>query len=106
MEVSKTQNYHQHCHNKQEDISSRPEVFYKKVVLKNFKKFLGIHLCRKLFLNKGVLKNFAIFTEIHLCQSLFSNKATGWIPATLFKKRLWHSCFHVRFRKFVRTPFI
>ena len=26
-------------------------------------------------------------------------------PATLFKKRLWHSCFPVSFAKFLRTPF-
>ena len=27
-------------------------------------------------------------------------------PATLLKKRLWHSCFHVNFAKFLRTPFL
>ena len=27
-------------------------------------------------------------------------------PATLVKKRLWHSCFPVNFVKFVRTPFL
>ena len=26
-------------------------------------------------------------------------------PATLLKKRPWHSCFTVNFAKFVRTPF-
>ena len=25
-------------------------------------------------------------------------------PATLLKKRLWHSCFLVKFAKFLRTP--
>ena len=55
--------------------SSRPEVFYK----------------------KGVLRNFAKFTGKHLCQSLR--------PATLLKKRLWHRCFPVNFVKFLRTPF-
>ena len=29
-----------------------PEVFYEKVVLKNFTKFTGKHLCQSLFLNK------------------------------------------------------
>ena len=29
--------------------SSRPEVFYKKVALNNFEKFIGKHLCRCLF---------------------------------------------------------
>ena len=32
--------------------SSRPEVFCKKDVLKNFAKFLGKHLCQSLFFNK------------------------------------------------------
>ena len=32
--------------------SSRPEVFRKKDVLKNFAKFTGKHLCHSLFYNK------------------------------------------------------
>ena len=46
--------------------SSRPEVFCK----------------------KGVHKNFTKFTEKHLCQSLFFNNVAGLWPATLLKKRL------------------
>ena len=61
---------------------SRPEVFYK----------------------KGVLRNFTKLTVKHLCQSLFFNKAAG--PATLLKKRLWRRCFPVNFAKFPRTPFL
>ena len=60
--------------------SSRPEVFCK----------------------KGALKNFAKFTGKHLCQSLFFNKVVGLWPTTLFKKRLWHRCFSVKFLKFLR----
>ena len=52
----------------------------------------------------GVLKNFANFTGKHLCQSLFLNKVAGLRPQTLFKKRLWHWCFLVKFTKFLRTP--
>ena len=63
--------------------SSRPEVFCK----------------------KGVLRNFTKFTGKHLCQSLFFNKVAGLRPATLLKKRLWHRCFPVNFVKFLRTPF-
>ena len=63
--------------------SSRPEVF-----------------CRK-----GLLRNFATFTGKHLCQSLFFNKVAGLRPATLSKKRLWHRCFPVNVAKFLRTPF-
>ena len=55
--------------------SSRPEVFHKKGVLRNFAKFMGKHLC----------------------QNLFFNKVAGL--------RLWHRCFPVNFAKFLRTPF-
>ena len=44
--------------------SSRPEVFCK----------------------NGVLKNFAKFTGKHLCQSLFFNKVAGLRSATLLKR--------------------
>ena len=33
--------------------SSRPEVFCKKGVLRNFAKFTGKHLCQRLFFNKA-----------------------------------------------------
>ena len=46
--------------------SSRPEVFCK----------------------RGVLRNFTKFTGKHLCQSLFFNKVAGLRPATLLKKTL------------------
>ena len=64
--------------------SSRPEVFCK----------------------KGVLKNFAKFTRKHLPQTLFFNKVAGLRPATLLKKRLWHRCFPVNFAKFLSGPFL
>ena len=64
--------------------SSRPEVICKKGVLRNFAKFIGKHLCQRL---------------------LFS-KVAGLRPATLFKKGLWHRCFPVNFKKFLRTPFL
>ena len=59
--------------------SSRPEVFCK----------------------KGVLRNFAKFTGKHLCQSLFYNKVAALRPATLLKERLWHRSFPVNFVKFL-----
>ena len=43
------------------------------------------------FSKKGVLNNFTKFTGQHLCQSHFC---------------LWHRCFHVKFTKFLRTPFL
>ena len=55
-------------------------------------------------IKKGVLRNFVKFTGKHPCQSLFFNKVAS--PATLLKKRLWHSCFPVNFAEFLRTPFL
>ena len=63
--------------------SSRPEVFCK----------------------KGVLRNFAKFKGKHLSQRLFFNTVAG-LPATLLKKSLWHRCFPVNLAKFLRTPFL
>ena len=61
---------------------------------------------RSCSVKKGVLKNFAKFTRKHLCQSLFFNKVADLRPATLLKKRLWHSCFPVDFAKFLKAPFL
>ena len=61
--------------------SSRPEVFCK----------------------KGVARNFAKFTGKRLCQRFFYNKVAGLRPATLLKKNFWHRCFPVNFAKFFRT---
>ena len=36
----------------------------------------------------------------------FLIKLQGLRPATLLKKRLWHSCFPVNFAKFLITPFL
>ena len=55
---------------------------------------------------KVVLRNFAKFTGKHLCQCLFFNKVVGLRTTTLLKKRLWHRCFPVNFAKFLRTPFL
>ena len=63
--------------------SSRPEVFCK----------------------NDVLRNFAKFTRKHLCESFFFNKVAGLRPAILLKKRLTHRCLPVNFVKFLRTPF-
>ena len=69
-----------HCNHR----SSRPDVFCKKCVLRNFAKL----------------------TRKHLCQSLFFDKVAGLRPATLLKKRAWRRCFPVNFAKFLRTPFL
>ena len=45
-------------------------------------------------MKKGVFRNFTKFTGKHLFLR----------PATLLKKRLWHSCFSVNLVKCLRTP--
>ena len=61
-------------------------------------------ICRisrpELFCKKGILKNFSKFTGKYLCQRLFFNKISGLRPEILLKKRLWHRCFPVNFAKF------
>ena len=52
------------------------------------------------FVKKGVLKNFTKFTGKELCQTLYFNNVAGLFPATLLKKRLWHSCFPVNVETF------
>ena len=59
---------------------SRPEVFCKRYIRKNFAKFTGKHLWQSFFFNKIVLD--------------------------LQKKRLWYRCFPVNFTKFLRTTFL
>ena len=71
-----------HCRTPLRD--SRPEEFYKNVVLWNFVKLTG--------------KN--------LCWSLFFNKVAGIGNATLFKKRLQPSYFPVNFTKFQKKHFL
>ena len=60
----------------------------------------------EVFCKKGVLRNFAKFTGKHRCQTLFFNKVAGLIPATLLKKSLWHKFFTVNFVNFLRTPIL
>ena len=57
------------------------------------------------FCKKGVLRNFTKFTGKHLWQSLVFNEVSGLRPTTLLKKRLWHKCFLVNFVKFLTKPF-
>ena len=58
------------------------------------------------FLKKVVIENFTKFIGKHLCQSLFFNEVAGLSPATLLKQRRWHRCFPVNFVKFLRTPLL
>ena len=55
---------------------------------------------------KIVLRNFAKLTGKHLCQSLFFNNVAGLSPATLLRKRFWQRRFVVNFAEFLRAPFL
>ena len=67
------------------EMSSFPEVLYKRGVLKNFSKFTEKY--KKQWsggvLSKDVLENFTKFTEKHLFRSLLFNKVAGWKPETV-----------------------
>ena len=60
----------------------------------------------KVFCKKSVLKNFTGSSQENICASVsFLNQVTGLRPATLLKKRLWLMCFPANFEKFLRKPF-
>ena len=74
----------------------------------------------EVFCRKGVLRNFAKFTEKYLRQSLFFNNVAGlcqsrtavsynsyivFLCVSLLKMRPWHRGFPANFAKFLRTSF-
>ena len=61
----------------------------------------------ELFCKKLVLKNFAKFTGKHLRWSLFFKKFSALQPATLIKKkRVQHKYFPMNFEKILRATFL
>ena len=67
------------------EISSFPEVLYKRCELKNFSSFTDEHKKQPFgsVLSKDVLKNFGKFKEKSFCWSLIFNKVEGWKPETV-----------------------
>ena len=63
--------------NEDTNRSSRPEVFYKKGVLRNFAKFIGKHLCQSLFYNKvaglRLVTGMSLFNSASILQKIFVN---------------------------------
>ena len=57
-----------------------------------------------LFLEEWLLC-FVYFLTI-LCAAVLQRCSVSLRPATLLKKRLWHTCFPVNFAKFLRIPFL
>ena len=58
------------------DRSSRPEVFCKKCVLRNFAKFAEKHLCQSLFFNQVyiLMKKVIILTKIQVIMKSLNRK--------------------------------
>ena len=99
--------------------SSRPEVFCKKGIIRNFGKFTGFsEISKNTFFHRTplvatsiirVLTKFAKFTEKHLCRNLFLINLQSWrqlLSATLLKKWLQHRRFSGNIVKFLRTSFL
>ena len=85
-----------------------PTVTYADLVQTHIEEPVTYLRCRssrpELFCKEGVIRNFTKFTEKHLRQSIFFNEVAGLMSTTLLKKRIWHRCFPVNFVKFLRTP--
>ena len=58
----------------------------------------------EVFCRKGVFRNLKKFTGNHLCQSLLFNKVAGLRTVTLLEKRFWYRCFPVNCSKFLKAP--
>ena len=67
-----------HFLEKNENRSSRPEVFRKKGVLRNFAKLTGKHMCQNLFLSKvaDVIKKETL-TQVFSCEFCEISKNTA-----------------------------
>ena len=87
-------------------VQGRQNAKYKKRKFENMVRRTDCRCIRpEMSCKKGVLRNFSNFIGKHLRQRLFLNKVSGFRPATLLKKRLWHRCFPENFVKFPREPF-
>ena len=86
---------------KKKTIEVRQSIYLRIYMLVLY--FFGSHW--RCFIKRVVLKNFSKFTGKHLCQSLFLLIKLHALPATLLKKRFWRRCFPLNFEKFLRTLF-
>ena len=80
--------------------SSRPEVFCKKGVLRNFLKFTGKHLCQSLFFNKVAglrLKNILSYRTPLVAASGNTN-AFPW-PHCIKRSCIFHTSFQTLHKK-------
>ena len=86
--------------------SSRPEVFYKKGVLRNFTKFKGKHLCQNPFFKKRIWRrcfpvNFSKFLRTPFYIEHLRTTASEYSKA-MHTVIPWNKCFWVRERPRLR----
>ena len=79
----------------------KPSLF-RVVLFFNISIYESSHRCS---VTKSVLKNFANFPKKHLFLSLFLVKLQAE-ACNFIKKKLQHSCFPVKFAKFLKTPIL
>ena len=91
--------------------SSRPEVFCKKVVLRNFTKFTGKHLCQSIFFNKvaghqrfsdvfrGYRNVTCNFIKKDTLALVFSCESCEISKSTFFIKHFWWLLLYSKIRK-------
>ena len=69
--------------------SSRPEVFYKKDVLRNFAKFTEKHLCQSLFFNKETLAQVFSCVFCEISKNIFSHRTPVGAASVIIKYPRW-----------------
>ena len=86
------------------DRSSRPEVFCKKIVLRNFTKFTGKHLCQSLFIKSEACNFIKKETLAQVCPCEFCEISKNtffiehlWATASVVPKTLLSHVFVVSF---------
>ena len=69
------------CKDPSDYRSSRPEVFCKKSILRNFAKFTGKHLCQSLFFNKKRLWHWCFPAKfVKFLRTPFFTEHLWWLP--------------------------
>ena len=71
-----------------------------------FPPFLSESSRPEMFCKKGVLKNFTKFTEKHLCQSLLFNKVAGLRRLMFYPRAAMIWCFYLQLYRFIKKSSI
>ena len=71
--------------------SSRPEIFCKKGVLKNFAKFTGKHLCQSFFFNKETMAQVFSWESCEISKSVFFTEHLWWLLLKVICNQFWRS---------------